>query len=96
MNSGTAWKPVPEAYNRSSNAAPLVKHPTTAWPPTHGPRAMVIPDDVDPTPAPKWLDTWWPWLNGAIALIIISYAPMLYQLIRDIQLYAPPENLRFW
>jgi cytochrome c oxidase subunit 1 len=55
-----------------------------------------IAEPLDPTPAPKWLDTWWPWLTGAIALIIISYGPMLYQLVRDMQLYAPPENLRFW
>ena len=55
-----------------------------------------IAEPLDPTPAPKWLDTWWPWLTGAIALIVISYGPMLFQLVRDMQLYAPPENLRFW
>jgi hypothetical protein len=41
---------------------------------------MPVAQPLDPTPAPKWLDTWWPWLNGAIALVIISYGPMLYQL----------------
>lgn len=60
------------------------------------PVEMPVAEPADPTPAPAWLDTWWPWLNGAIALIIISYGPMLFQLIRDIQLYAPPENLKLW
>jgi cytochrome c oxidase subunit 1 len=60
------------------------------------PMEMPVAEPLDPTPAPKWLDTWWPWLNGAIALIIISYVPMLYQLITTMQLYSPPENMRFW
>jgi len=32
-----------------------------------------------------WLDNWTPWVSGAIALIVISYGPMLFQLIRDAQ-----------
>ena len=60
------------------------------------PQEMPVAEPLDPTPAPKWLDTWWPWLNGAIALIIISYLPMLYRLITTMRLYAPPENMRFW
>ena len=46
------------------------------------------------TPAPAWLDTWWPWSNGAIALVAISYGPMLFQLIRDAQ--AIPFAPRVW
>jgi cytochrome c oxidase subunit 1 len=46
---------------------------------------MPVAEPVPGTEAPAWLDRWWPWLNGAIALIIISYGPMLYQLIRDAQ-----------
>ena len=47
-----------------------------------------------PKPAPKWLDTWWPWVNGAIALLILSYGPMLYQLFRDSEMVWP--GLRVW
>jgi cytochrome c oxidase subunit 1 len=32
-----------------------------------------------------WLDSWTPWLSGGIALILISYGPMIYQLVRDAQ-----------
>lgn len=46
---------------------------------------MPVAEPVVNTPAPKWLDTWWPWVNGAIALILLSYGPMIYQLIRDAQ-----------
>lgn len=46
---------------------------------------MPVAKPIDEKPSPLWLDRWWPWLNGAIALIIIAYAPMLYQLIRDMQ-----------
>ena len=49
---------------------------------------------IDPKPAPKWLDTWWPWVNGAIALLILSYGPMLYQLFRDSEWLWP--GLRVW
>lgn len=50
LNSGTAWKVVPDAYG-ATGSTPFVKHPTTAWPPSHGPRAVLIPEDVE-TPAP--------------------------------------------
>ncbi len=49
------------------------------------PVEMPVAEPLDPKPAPAWLDTWWPWLNGAIALILLSYGPILYQLIRDAQ-----------
>ncbi len=57
---------------------------------------MPVAVPYEPGPTPKWLDTWAPWIWGAVALVVIAYGPMLYQLIRDIQLYAPPENLRFF
>ena len=53
------------------------------------PIEMPVAEPLDPTPAPAWLDSWWPWLNGAIALIILSYGPMLYQLVRDAQMISP-------
>jgi cytochrome c oxidase subunit 1 len=49
------------------------------------PIEMPVAQPLDERPAPAWLDTWWPWLNGAIALILLSYGPMLYQLFRDAQ-----------
>jgi cytochrome c oxidase subunit 1 len=53
---------------------------------------MPVAEPLPGTEAPAWLDRWWPWLNGAIALIILSYGPMLYQLIRDAQpvRFVPP------
>lgn len=45
MKSGTAWQKVPESsssWGSGLSDAPgrsLIKHPTTSWPPTHGPRA---------------------------------------------------------
>jgi cytochrome c oxidase subunit 1 len=49
------------------------------------PIEMPVAEPLHNEPAPAWLDTWWPWVNGAIALIILSYGPMLYQLIRTAQ-----------
>jgi len=40
------------------------------------------------------LDTWWPWLNGAIALVLLCYGPMLYQLIRDAEFWS--RGIRVW
>lgn len=58
------------------------------------PVEMPVAQPLDPTPAPKWLDTWWPWLNGAIALVVLSYGPMLYQLISNMTLWA--RGMRVW
>lgn len=49
------------------------------------PIVMPVAEPLDPTPSPKWLDNWTPWLAGTIALILLSYGPMLYQLVRDAQ-----------
>jgi cytochrome c oxidase subunit 1 len=56
------------------------------------PIEMPVAVPLHDEPSPAWLDNWWPWLNGAIALIILSYGPMLFQLIRDaesIPFYPP-------
>ena len=58
------------------------------------PVEMPIAEAADPTPVPAWLDTWKPWLYGAIALIIIAYGPMLYTLISEMQLTSP--GFRVW
>lgn len=58
------------------------------------PVEMPVAEPLHDEPAPAWLDRWWPWVNGAIALIILSYGPMLYQLIRDAQ--NIPFSPRIW
>lgn len=58
------------------------------------PVEMPVAEPVSNEPAPAWLDTWAPWVNGAIALIIFSYGPMLYELIRDAQ--SIPFAPRIW
>jgi cytochrome c oxidase subunit 1 len=58
------------------------------------PVEMPVAEPIDPRPVPKWLDTWWPWLNGAIALIILSYGPMLFQLISNATFWA--QGMRVW
>ncbi len=49
------------------------------------PIEMPVAEPYHPSPTPKWLDSWTPWLAGSIALIILGYGPMIYQLIRDFQ-----------
>lgn len=56
------------------------------------PIEMPVAEPLDPTPPPAWLDRWGPWLWGAIGLIVLAYGPMLYQLIRDMELTAPGWN----
>jgi cytochrome c oxidase subunit 1 len=58
------------------------------------PIEMPVAEPLHDQPAPAWLDKWWPWVNGAIALIILSYGPMLYQLVRDAQ--SIPFMDRIW
>jgi cytochrome c oxidase subunit 1 len=53
-----------------------------------------IAEPLDPTPAPKWLDNWKPWLIGTVLLLIISYGPVLVASIANIQLNAP--GFRVW
>ncbi len=60
------------------------------------PVEMPIAVPAEPTVVPKWLDNYAPWVWGAVALVTISYGPMLFQLVRNIQLHAPPGGLKFW
>jgi cytochrome c oxidase subunit 1 len=53
------------------------------------PIEMPVAEPLDPTPAPAWLDGWFPWVAGAVALILISYGPMLFNLIQTMQLTSP-------
>jgi len=43
----------------------------------------------DPATTPAWLDRWAPWVYGSIALIVVMYGPMLFELIKNISLTSP-------
>jgi len=62
-------------------------------PKSQKPVEMPVAEPYDEQPTPKWLDTWAPWVWGSVALVAISYGPMLFNLIRNIQLHAPPDIL---
>ena len=38
---------------------------------------MPIAEPAEPGPMPVWLDRWAPWMWGAVALVVLSYGPML-------------------
>jgi cytochrome c oxidase subunit 1 len=57
------------------------------------PIEMPVAEPLDPTPAPAWLDRWQPWVVGAIALVIASYGPMLFQLIRHAEMVWPGRQV---
>jgi cytochrome c oxidase subunit 1 len=48
----------------------------------------------DPALGPIWLDRWSPWIYGALALVVIVYGPVLFELIRNIALTSP--GFRVW
>ncbi len=43
----------------------------------------------DPALTPDWLDRWAPWMYGMIALIILAYGPVLFDMIKNIALTSP-------
>jgi cytochrome c oxidase subunit 1 len=48
----------------------------------------------DPATTPAWLDRWAPWIYGTVALIVVMYGPMLFELIKNISLTSP--GFRVW
>jgi len=48
----------------------------------------------DPALTPAWLDRWAPWVYGTIALIILVYGPVLFDMISNIALTSP--GFRVW
>jgi len=48
----------------------------------------------DPANSPAWLDRWAPWIYGSIALIVVVYGPVLFEMIKNISLNAP--GFRVW
>lgn len=56
---------------------------------------MPVAEPYDPSiPIPAWLDTWSPWVLGAIFLVIASYGPMLFNLFYNSQWLSP--GFRVW
>jgi cytochrome c oxidase subunit 1 len=49
---------------------------------------MPVAEPLNPKPVPPWLDSWFSWVAGAVALILVSYGPMLFSLIRHAQLFS--------
>ncbi len=58
------------------------------------PVEMPVAESLDTSPIPAWLENWRPWLAGTIILILISYGPMLFQLISQAQSTSP--GFRVW
>lgn len=58
------------------------------------PIEMPVAEALNPEPAPAFLDTWRPWLALTIALIIIAYGPILFDLISNLNMTAPPITIR--
>lgn len=58
------------------------------------PVEMPVAEPMDPTPAPVWLDQWRPWIAVTLALILIAYGPILWQLIANANLTSP--GFRKW
>ncbi|MDW8327481.1 MAG: b(o/a)3-type cytochrome-c oxidase subunit 1 [Anaerolineales bacterium] len=57
---------------------------------------MPVAEAYEPGPAPKWLDSWRPWLAGALALVVVGYGPMMVQLIAQSQWNVPGPAGRLW
>jgi cytochrome c oxidase subunit 1 len=61
-----------------------------SWRKLQTPIEMPVAEPLDPSlRVPSWLDNWGPWLYGAIGLVIVSYGPMLINLIANVQLTSP-------
>lgn len=49
-----------------------------------------------PQLTPAWLDTWRPWLIGAVVLLVVSYGPQLWDMISNAAYNAPAPATRPW
>lgn len=50
---------------------------------------MPVAEAMDQGPAPAWLDSWKPWLITALALVLISYGPILVYMISNANMASP-------
>jgi len=53
------------------------------------PIEMPVAEPYEPTPAPALLDNWRPWLVLTVALILVSYGPILFDMISNLSLTSP-------
>lgn len=53
---------------------------------------MPVAEPYDEAPAPAWLDTWRPWVVATIVLVLVSYGPLLVNLIANLNLTSPGFN----
>ena len=56
---------------------------------------MPVAEPMEPGPAPAWLDTWRPWVVATLLLILVSYGPLLVNLISNLNLTSPGFN-KLW
>jgi hypothetical protein len=54
---------------------------------------MPVAENAGAEVIPVWLNNWKPWLVGTVALIVVAYAPMLVQLLREIAATSPGFNV---
>ncbi len=51
---------------------------------------MPVAEPMDPSAhVPSWLDNWMPWVYGAVALCVVSYGPMFFNLMYHMELTSP-------
>ena len=55
---------------------------------------MPVAENAEGMPSPRWLDTWRPWLLGAVALVLVAYGPVIYILLTRLNLTSP--GFRVW
>ncbi len=53
---------------------------------------MPVAEPYEEGPAPAWLDTWRPWVIATIVLVLVSYGPLLVNLISNLNLTSPGFN----
>lgn len=58
------------------------------------PIEMPVAEPLEPIPAPKWLDSWRPWLVTTVVLILVAYGPVLFNMITNINLTSPGFPIR--
>ena len=53
---------------------------------------MPVAEPYEEGPAPAWLDSWRPWVVATIVLVLVSYGPLLVNLISNLNLTSPGFN----
>ena len=53
---------------------------------------MPVAEPLEAHPSPAWLDTWRPWVVATFVLILVSYGPLLVNLISNLNLTSPGFN----